>query len=146
MYGHSRQPWNHDIAFRMRFERGVRRTFPALQIEVTGRTFKHQLIYRLTVPVPGYEPRRLTIRVPNSYRPWPKVFADGSAESPHRYSDESLCMWHPKDPPDQTWQPEEGLLTLIRYAQEHLYREAYWRERGLWIGEQAPHETPKLPS
>lgn len=143
MRGTSRQPWAQDIRFRLRFERGVRQAFPEIKIQETGRTFKHEVIYRLTVPVPGYEPRQLTIRIQNAYRPWPRVYADGPTESPHRYSAHHLCMWHPKDPPDRVWLPEDGLLTLIRYAQEHLFREAWWRETGEWIGEQAPHETPK---
>lgn len=28
----------------------------------------------------------------------PHVYSDGPSESPHRYRDESLCMWYPGDP------------------------------------------------
>jgi hypothetical protein len=48
-------------------------------------------------------------------------------------------MWHPKDPPEKQWQPEDGLLTLIRYIQLHLFREEWWRETGEWLGEEAEH-------
>jgi hypothetical protein len=48
-------------------------------------------------------------------------------------------MWHPGDRPDLTWQPEEGLLGLIRYAQVHLFKEAFWRRYDEWPGLEAPH-------
>ena len=36
----------------------------------------------------------------------------------------------------------DGLLTLVRYAQLHLFREAWWRETGEWVGEEAGHAPP----
>ena len=45
----------------------------------------------------------------------PKVFVDGPKESPHRYSDGSLCMWYPQDPPEQKWVFDDGLLALLGF-------------------------------
>lgn len=137
-----RQPWLIDLRFRLRFERGLAPMFPDRQIRETGRKLADQVIYSLTVQVPGYEPRRLTVNVKNGYRPYPQVFVDGPDDSPHRYSDGSLCMWHPENPPECKWVPADGLLTLVRYAQLHLFREAWWRETGEWVGEEAGHSPP----
>lgn len=134
-----RQPWLLDLKFRLRFERGLHQAFPDIRIEQTGRKLSDGAVYRLTVRVPGYETRRLTVRIKNGYSPYPRVFADGPSNSPHRYPDGSFCMWHPGDPHDRKWLPADGLLTLVRYAQLHLFREAWWRETGEWVGEQAAH-------
>lgn len=53
----------------------------------------------------------------------PKVFADGPDDSPHRYQNGSLCMWHPDDPPEQKWIFQDGLLALLNQIQAHLFRE-----------------------
>jgi hypothetical protein len=94
--------------------------------------------------VPHYEPRNVEIRFENWSRA-PKVFVDGSDDSPHRYSDGSLCMWHPSDPPEQRWVFSDGLLALLNHVQAHLFREAWWRETGEWLGPEAPHSPPKAP-
>lgn len=137
---HSHTHWSRDLRYRLRFERGLRVAFPNLEVEETGRTAKHEVIYRLTVSVEGYEPRRVTIRVKNAYRPFPRVFVDGPTASPHRYGDGSLCMWYSRDSPASIWLPAHGLLALVRVAQLHLLREAWWREKGEWLGAEAPHE------
>jgi hypothetical protein len=38
---------------------------------------------------------------------------------------------------------EDGLLALLNHIQAHLFREAWWREHGVWLGPQAPHGPPK---
>lgn len=91
--------------------------------------------------VPHYEPRNVEIRF--VWSRVPKVFVDGPGGSPHRYEDGSLCMWHPRDPPDEKWVFEDGLLALLNLIQAHLFREAWWREHGEWLGPQAPHAPPK---
>jgi hypothetical protein len=92
--------------------------------------------------VPYYESRQVEIRFENWSRT-PKVFVDGPTESPHRYEDGSLCMWHPNDPPSERWVFSDGLLVLLNYIQAHLFREGWWREKGEWLGPEAPHELPK---
>lgn len=70
----------------------------------------------------------------------PTVFADGPTDSPHRFDDGSLCMWHPADPPNRRWRMADGLLDLLDTIRGHLLREAIWRETGEWPGEEAPHQ------
>lgn len=74
----------------------------------------------------------------------PNVFADGPTDSPHRFSDRGrtrLCIWYPSDPDAQRWVPTDGLLALFGMAQHHLFKEAWWRESGEWLGDEAPHDT-----
>lgn len=94
--------------------------------------------------VPYYDRRQVEIRF-NNWSKTPKVFADGPTDSPHRYADGSLCMWHPADPRELCWDFRDGLLMLLNYIQAHLFREAWWRETGEWLGAEAPHNGPKKP-
>jgi hypothetical protein len=77
-----------------------------------------------------------------------RVYADGPDESPHRYAPapkdprSSLCIWYPNDPPERRWVPQDGLLSLIEMTRIHLFKEAFWRETGEWLGEEAPHQIP----
>ena len=138
------EPWFNDIRERLRLLRELQREFPAADVRADGRGLNADVVIRLTIPMPGYESRRVTIRVWNSFKPrYPRVTADGPSDSPHRYRDDALCMWHPDDPEEQRWVPEDGLLALVRHVQVHLFKEAWWRETGEWIGEEAPHLTPK---
>ena len=124
------------IIARLNFERGVKRQFPDLR----GTKVKSGYEYRATVPVPHHEPRKIHIRFIGA-SDVPSVFADGLPESPHRYSDNSLCMWYPRDPTDRRWIFEDGLLALIGLVMVHLCREAWWRERGEWLGEEILHAS-----
>jgi hypothetical protein len=69
----------------------------------------------------------------------PRVIADGPTDSPHRYGNMRLCMWHPGDPREQRWEFDDGLLALLGMTSAHLFREAWWRETGEWLGPEAPH-------
>ena len=69
----------------------------------------------------------------------PRVFVDGPRDSPHRYSDGSLCMWYPRDPIDLRWAPRDGAAALVGCIALHLIREQWWRETGEWPGPEAPH-------
>jgi hypothetical protein len=91
--------------------------------------------------VPHYELRNVEIR----FEKWskiPLVRVDGPG-SPHRYPDGTLCMWYPPDPSEEKWVFEDGLLALLNHVQAHLFREAWFREHGVWLGPQAPHGPPK---
>ena len=89
--------------------------------------------------MPSYGARKVHIRF-SGMSDVPSVFVDGPRDSPHRYSDGSLCMWYPRDPVDRRWVFEDGLLDLIGLVIAHLFREAWWRETGEWLGEEVPHE------
>jgi hypothetical protein len=85
-----------------------------------------------------YEPRVISIIfLPGKL--WPGVFADGSPDSPHRYDDGGLCMWHPTDPDARRWCFGDGLVDLLDTVRAHLLREAIWRETGDWPGDEVPH-------
>lgn len=95
--------------------------------------------------MPYYEPREVEIRFGDWSR-LPRIYVDGPS-SPHRYKAEgdALCIWYPKDPPEQKWVFEDGLLALLNHIQAHLFREAWWRETGEWLGPEAPHVQVKEP-
>jgi hypothetical protein len=139
-----RQPWHTDIRARLRFEREARARHPNLTASSTGRGHGATVTYRLAIVVPEYEPRRVSIRLVNGFTPYgAEVTVDGPSESPHRYSDDSLCIWYPRDPDDRRWVGGDGLAELITLISIHLFKEAYWRETGEWLGPEAPHASPK---
>lgn len=100
-------------------------------------------IWKASVLV-GHGDRRMVIceferRLPSQ----PNVYADGPTDSPHRYADRgrtTLCLWLPGDMPRRRWRVEDGLLALFGVAAHHLVKEAWWRETGEWLGEEAPHD------
>lgn len=136
-------PWFQDVLARGRFERGAREQFPGLGGMCSGRKAKDEVTYVLTVAVPEYEPRRVKIRLLNHFEPLLlSVTVDGPSDrkaSLHRYRKGELCIWEPTDGPDKRWVSQDGLLALIRQIQVHLFKEAWWRETGQWIGEEVLH-------
>ncbi|MGI9098382.1 MAG: hypothetical protein ACR2H2_07800 [Solirubrobacteraceae bacterium] len=53
-----RQPWYTDMRARLRFELRARLQHPTLTATATGRGHNSEIIYRLTIDVPEYEPRK----------------------------------------------------------------------------------------
>lgn len=126
--------WREDVAALGRMEAGIRSHYP----DIEKSKLRNRLVYCLNVDVPCYEARHITIVFDARYTPaGVQVFADGPTESRHRYEDGSLCMWHPDDPADLRWVPQNGLVDLIEMTRCHLFREAYWRETGKWLGPEA---------
>lgn len=73
----------------------------------------------------------------------PHVYTDRPSDSPHRYSDGSLCMWYPGDPAEQRWTRGNGPVALLGHIVAHLLREEWWHLTGEWPGEEARHRlTP----
>lgn len=60
--------------------------------------------------------------------------------SPHRYSDRSLCLYYRYD---MNYDNQKSLLsdTIIPWTAEWLYFYEIWTETGVWWGKEAPH-TP----
>ena len=96
-------------------------------------------LYEALLDVPFYESRRVTVLFPRDSPRHPRVWSDGPTESPHRYGERLLCMWDPDDPSECRWVFEDGLLALFGMTVAHLFREAWWRETGEWLGPQAWH-------
>lgn len=134
-------PWYNDYRKLMIFERGAKEQFPSLKAvnKRTGR--KLCMEYSLTIDVPEYESRQIVIKMGTGYGSVPKVITDGPTNSPHRYDEDDgeLCIWYPKDPKECRWISSDGLLHLLVLIQAHLFREAWWRETGEWLGPEVPH-------
>lgn len=145
-----RPSWEQNYGLLLRFERDAYLAYPSLRRSSTGARRYARVVYRLVVPVEHYAPRMIEIHLRRT-SPEPaltRVYSDGPTESPHRYSPHhkdpqkrpSLCIWYPDDPPDQRWTPRDGLLTMIEMTRVHLFKEAWYRETGEWLGEEVPHQ------
>lgn len=55
----------------------------------------------------------------------------------------ALCLWYPKDPEHLRWSWRLGLDGYLRIVQRHLWSEEYFRRKGPWPGEDAPHGEPE---
>lgn len=144
-----RPSWEQNYAVRLRFERAAQAAYPSLVRTTTGHRKYARVVYRALVPVQGYESRTIEMHFRRT-TPAPilsDVYADGPTESPHRFSPHrkdplqrpALCIWYPDDPPERKWMPGDGLLTLIEMARMHLFKEAWYRETGEWLGEEVSH-------
>ena len=131
-------PWYGDDRRRVLFERGARR-LPGLRGTTISAGPHAGRVYGVALDVPHYEPRVVEVRFRKTTPTLPYVTVDGPTESPHRYGKTRLCMWHPDDPPEEQWEFDDGLLTLFGMTSAHLFREAWWRETGEWLGPEAPH-------
>lgn len=131
--------WFDDFRHRIRFEHAARGAYDGLEgSKVGGRP--QEVVYKLTVRVPEYERRPVEIRFYNGSRPGePRITVDGPDESPHRYRGGALCIWEPKDDDTRRWVADDGLLALIEAIRQHLFREAWWREYGEWLGPEVIH-------
>jgi len=145
------QPWYYDFRRKLRFEAEARTYVDDLVVRRSGKGRKAVIIYTAAVTIPGFERRKIVIRLLNSIEPrLIGITADGPTESPHRYEPGGdLCMWRPDAADDGRWTSDEGLWALIQYARVHLFREAYWRatgavEAGVWAGDEAAHGQPKV--
>ena len=95
----------------------------------------------MTVNVPCYEARCVEIIFRKDSPKIPRVRADGPVESKHRFPTGELCMWFSGDSAKNQWIFEDGLVTLIGHVAAHLFREAWWRETGEWLGLEVEHSN-----
>jgi hypothetical protein len=138
--------WYDYFRYRLNFEGAARTAFPSMRVSRTGKGKTGSIVYTLHVPVPEFNERRLIrITLWNDRHPTVRsLTADGPTASPHRYSNGTLCMWYPKDDPELRWVSEDGLLRVIRCAQVHLFKEAFWRRYSEWPGPEAPHGPDEM--
>lgn len=94
---------------------------------------------RVRLDVPGLGAVQVLLCFPWNVPEAVRVYADGPTDSPHRYLDQSLCMWYPYDPPGRRWTRQDAPVVLVGHVIAHLAREQWWRRTGEWVGEQAPH-------
>lgn len=129
--------WFDDLASLYAFERDARRELGGLRRREARDP--RRLVYELDVDVPFYDEQRcVRIQFPAAIGD-PSVFVDGPDDSPHRYEDGSLCMYHPADPPRRRWIATDGLAALIDCIRTHLFQEAEARRGRGWPGDEAPH-------
>ena len=142
-------PWYTDFRTRYRFERGVAGEFPSLIHKFAKNSGLRWLEYNLKMRVPGYDARKVTIKLFPNMACRPEVTADGPTSSKHRYQDGSLCIWYPEADDSRRWTHKDGLLELLVLIQWHLFFEAHWRETGgcqggVWLGQEYDHgDSPK---
>ena len=132
-------PWYGNDFRRVVFERGVRRHFPALRMSTHTSGNRAGRLYQAHLDVPHFERRRVEAFFSKQAPYWARISADGPDDSPHRYEDGRLCIWHPDDPDSDRWVHDDGLLMLLGLITAHLFREAWWRETGEWLGPEAGH-------
>jgi hypothetical protein len=131
--------WFDDFRQRIQFEHQARQAYDGLTGSKVGGS-PQDVIYRVAVDVPHYDECQVEIRFYNGSRPsTPRITVDGPEESPHRYRGGTLCIWEPKDDRSQRWVERDGLLALIESIRQHLFREAWWREYGEWLGPEVIH-------
>jgi len=122
-----------------------------LQAVGTGVTMVHPrrvrrggFAVRVVLQPAGLQPCQATIEFSPNSPDIPSIYVPGP-DSPHRYSDGSLCIWYPHDPPERRWTSHDGGAALAGHICAHLIREAWWRHTGEWVGEEAPHnEQPSV--
>jgi hypothetical protein len=146
--------WEQNQPLKLAFEHQARQVYPGLRITHVGRRKYARTVYGVNVPVAEYESRAIEMHFRRIGRePWvTRIYADGPTDSPHRYKPHtkdplrrpSLCIWYPDDSPSLRWVPKDGLLSLIEMTRVHLFKEAYWRETGEWLGEEVPHSREPM--
>jgi hypothetical protein len=136
--GRPRQLLDRATWLRRGFFDGVRERF-----EMTV-TEENRLLGRLSLRVPVRIPAYLdecVLRIKISGDSG-KVWVDGyPGKFKHQWSEGSLCMWFPSDPPEKKWTIDKGLLALIELTLVHLFKERYANDHPgePWLGEEAPH-------
>lgn len=134
-------PWYSVFKACQHFERGAAEQYPSLTVANRRRGAKLWREYRLKIRLDEYDvTRSVTIKMFPSPSSMPEVKVDGPDDSPHRYDTGQLCMWFPWTDKSERWTFADGLLHLLVMTEAHLFREAWWRETGEWLGPELPHE------
>ncbi len=133
-------PWYSSFKSRQLFERGAVDEYPTLKASNNRKGAKLWRQYHVDIFLFDYDVlRAVTIKAFANTGIPPEIKVDGPEESPHRYSDGQLCMWYPWTNKSERWIFEDGMLHLLVLVEAHLFREAWWRETGEWLGPEHPH-------
>ncbi len=135
-------PWYSVFKNCQQFERGAVEQYPSLTVSNRRERGKLWREYRVEIRLDEYDvTRSVSIKVFPSAHAMPEVQVDGPGDSPHRYDNGQLCMWYPWTFDKlERWSFRDGLLHLLVIVEAHLFREAWWRETGEWLGPEQPHE------
>ena len=137
-------PWYNNYRERINFQSGVNKQKLKYSFERVSIGGKSNAKFKFSIDVSRYETRRVEIIFrQHANRDFPRVIADGPKDSPHRYNDNSLSLWYPYDPKSSRWVFTDGLPHLLSIIQAHLFREAWWREYGEWLGPEKSHSGLK---
>ncbi|ROP44379.1 MULTISPECIES: hypothetical protein [unclassified Rathayibacter] len=130
-------PWFAKPAPKIRF---VRDLAAVDAVRVAKSTYAVGFRVEFELEPDGVPRRKVSIDFSRNSPNTPRVHVDGPEESPHRYSDGTLCMWYPGDPPSAKWLPRDGAAQLITRIGVHLIKEQWFRQSGEWIGPEITHE------
>lgn len=132
-------PWFARPAQRLRFLHEIQQNDPHATLIRPRRRYRGGFAMSTKLSPRGVPTREIEIhfslRVPNV----PHIFSDGPTESPHRYSDSSLCIWYPYDHKTARWRPIDGPAVLLGHVAVHLIKEQWYRQKGEWPGDHVPH-------
>ena len=83
---------------------------------------------------------KITYLYPSSPKVW-VVAPPIDLDAPHRHSDNSLCLYYPKD---RSWHRENFVAkTIVPWAVEWLALYEIWCITGEWYGDEVPHTGKK---
>lgn len=140
--------WWDDADTRATFEAGA----PEVARWITRATTRAGFRYSALVGVPRTGRVQLRVEFARTAPRKPHVFSPPFGGSPHRNPDQSMCLWYPRDPPDQRWEFVDGLRELLVMSVLHLRREALWRRSArrfadrVWPGPEMPHGYQEVPT
>lgn len=130
-------PWFAKPAPRIRF---VRDLAAVDAVQVLKSEYPGGFRIELELEPEGIPRRKVTIDFSRGSPDTPRVHVDGPDESPHRYTDGTLCMWYPGDRPPAKWLPRDGAAELIVRIGVHLLKEQWFRQSGEWVGAEVTHK------
>lgn len=141
-----RPAWFAGPAARLVFQHRIASTGLAVRAARPPKAQRGGFALAVDVRHPDLPDQTVTIAFGPGLPEIPRVFSDGPAQSPHRYSDGSLCMWYPGDPFERRWdRRRDGPIGLVGLILAHLMREEWWRRTGEWAGPEAEH-PPVAPA
>ena len=136
----SRGPWYETFSKRYFFERPAFYEYPSLRVKKCKLRQKLWMQYNVNIFLKDYDvTRAVTVKLFSNSDESPEITVDGPEDSPHRYGNGQLCMWYPKANKSDRWIFSDGLLHLLVLVEAHLFREAWWRETGEWLGPERAH-------
>jgi hypothetical protein len=140
---HRHPAWFDRPTHRLRLIAELRAVGVEVAVVRPGRPRRGGFAVRAVLTPTGLQPQRVTIEFGPNRPDTPVIYVPGPG-SPHRYDDGSLCIWYPYDPPERRWTWRDGGAVLAGHICAHLIREAWWRETGEWVGDEAPHDPLPL--